>query len=183
MAYDLFCTGSWDLLSYICKTTTTTTTAKQSQAFLRESRRFWSKPHAAVHLLWFSPTALYMALVLPVVRGKPPEVFSQLELPAWGTKVEMGPAESTASTFAQVQSNAGFTKPFPFEIYYDPPQGDRRRNKVIRRGNGSERWAWEGWRRRERPCASVRKHLLVSSWLPLFPVIAAFFSREYAVQN
>lgn len=55
-----------------------------------------------------------MAFVLPVVRVfSPPEVFSQLELPAWGTKVEMGPAESTASTFAQVQSNTGFTKPFP----------------------------------------------------------------------
>lgn len=115
------------------KDQTTTTTAQQSQAFLRESRRFWSKFHARVHLLWYSPTTLYMALVLPVVRGKPPEVFSQLELPAWGTKVEMGPAECTASTFAQVQSHTGFTKPFPFNIYYDPPQGDGRKNKVIRK--------------------------------------------------
>jgi len=79
-----------------------------------------------------------MALVVPVVKGKPPEVFSQLELPAWGAKLEMGPAEYAASTFAQLQLGTGFTKLFPLEIYYDPPQGDRRRNKLIGKGDGGE---------------------------------------------
>lgn len=111
--------------------------------------------------------------MLRVVRGKPPEVYSQLELPAWGTKVGMGPAESIASTFAQ--SHTGFTKPFPFEIDYDPPQGDGRRKKVIRRGNSNGKG-----RGGEKVCLS---YLPLSFWLPLFPGIVSFFSREYTVQN
>lgn len=55
----------------------------------------------------------------------------------------MGPPESLPSIFAHVQSQKGFTKPFCFEIYYGPPEGDRKRNKVMlktktKRGNSCE---------------------------------------------
>lgn len=67
----------------------------------------------------------------------------QLKEPAWETKEEMGLAESPPSIFAHVQSHTGVTKPFCFDICYDPPEGDRRRNKVMlktkaKRGNSSE---------------------------------------------
>lgn len=55
----------------------------------------------------------------------------------------MRPAEPSHSISAHVQSHTGFTMPFCFEIYYDPPEGDRRKNKVtlktkVKRGKSCE---------------------------------------------
>lgn len=55
----------------------------------------------------------------------------------------------------------------------------KRRNKVmlkrkVKRGNSCEWWVWEGWRSKERLCDTECKHLLLSAWNSLLPVIPLF---------